>query len=165
MYRFHILVAMTLIPLTGFAQSACENLVRETRIHGVVSNFEDPYELPVMELHNFLPLISEWNTYSCFIEDDDTFSFEFELLYPTNISIIFKEGITMYVRPGDSIFIWIDAGIISDTIGSGDIISKYSRISKYVRISSPAQSSPDKFSVSYKIDHFLRYCKIKHFLT
>jgi len=125
---------------SGISQPAHGNPIQKTLICGVVTNFEDPYELPPLELIKYMPFISEWNIYSCFIEKDGVFRFEFEQLYPAGIMIKFKEMFSVFANPGDSIHLLIDAGMLSDTSDTRGF--EYS----YIQISSPKQ----KFQNDYQ---------------
>lgn len=122
--------AVLLIFILCLGIYSCEHsdTMQKTVIKGVVTNFEDPYALPAVELINFMPFISEWNIYSCFIESDSVFRFEFEQLYPKEIMIKFKENFTVYAYPGDSIFITIDAGMLLDTSKTMGYENKYIQI-------------------------------------
>ena len=103
--------AVLLIFILCLGIYSCEHSdpMQKTIINGVVTNFEDPNDLPAVELINIKPFILGFNTYRCFIESDSAFRFEFEQLYPQGIMIKFKERFTVYANPGDSISLTIDA--------------------------------------------------------
>ena len=96
-FRNQSTLIITLIFCTGVILPLHGNTIQKTIISGVVTNFEDPYDLPSIELFNYMPLISEWNTHSQFIEKDGVFRFEIEQMHPTGIMIKFKE---MFSVPG-----------------------------------------------------------------
>lgn len=126
-------IFLTVIPLSVYGSP-----MQKTIICGVVTNFDDPLDLPTVELFNYMPFIREWNKYNCFIEEDGAFYFEIDQFYPTEIMLRFKTGFSIYSYPGDSIFLVIDAGIVSDT-------SKTHLAHKYIDISSPNQRFQDDY--------------------
>jgi thiol-disulfide isomerase/thioredoxin len=124
---------------TGCAQAPGADPKQKTIICGVVTNFEDPSELPALELFNFMPFNGEWDVQSRFIEQDGAFQFEFEQMYPQEIMIKFKDLVSVYAHPGDSIFVSIDAAMLSDT--SNTIGFK----NKYIQVGSPKQRFQDDY--------------------
>lgn len=113
--------------------------MQKTIIKGVITNFEDPYDLPAVELFSYMPFNGEWNTYSCFIESDGAFRFEFEQLYPVEIMVKFREMFTVYAFSGDSIYLTIDARMLSDTSNTMGFENKY------IQIASPNQRFQDEY--------------------
>ena len=135
--RYFILLTFTLFLV--MVQVSSGRPMQKTIITGVVTNFEDCYDLPAIELINYMPFISEWNTYSCFIKEDGAFRFEFEQMYPIGIMITFKERFTVYANPGDSVYITINARMLSDT-------SKIRNFEKeYIQIACPNQRFQDEY--------------------
>lgn len=142
--QYAILLAFILC--LGAIQSANANPMQKTIISGMITNFEDHYDLPALELINSMPFILERNTYSYFIEHDGVFRFEIEQLYPKEIMIKFKGMFTVYAHPGDSIFLTIDAGMLSDTSNTRNL--EY----KYISVDCPHQRFQDeylKFTVAF----------------
>jgi len=144
MTRLNVLKTQSAIVLAFilcFGIYSCEqsNPLQKTIINGVVTNFEDPNDLPAVELINLMPFILDFNTYRCFIEQDGAFRFEFEQLYPTGIMIKFEEMFTVYAQPGDSIFLTIDAAMLTDTT----TINSYE--AQYIHIDSPNQRFQNEY--------------------
>ncbi len=126
--RIHFPILITLFLCAGVILPMHGNPMQKTIISGVITNFEDPYDLPAIELYNYMPFISEWNTYSQFIEKDGVFRFEFEQMHSRGIMIKFKEMFSVYANPGDSIYINIDARMLSDTSETKGFENKYIQI-------------------------------------
>ena len=142
----HYTILLAFILCSGAIRSANANPIQKTIISGLVTNFENHNDLPALELINYMPFINEWNTYSCFIEQDGVFRFEIELLYPKEIMIKFKGMFTIYANPGDNIFLTIDAGMLSDTSNTRNL--EY----KYISVDCPHQRFQDeylKFTVAF----------------
>lgn len=144
MARFDVLkiqlaVLLTFILCIGIYSCEQGDPVQKTIIKGIVTNFEDPYDLPSMELFNYMPLISEWNTHSRFIEKDGVFRFEIEQMHPTGIMIKFKEMFSIYSNPGDSVYITIDARMLSDTSKTRGFENEY------IQITCPNQRFQDEY--------------------
>jgi len=132
-------VLLTYILCLGIYSCEQGDPMQKTIIKGVVTDFDDPYDLPAVELITFMPFNDEWYTFSCFIESDGAFRFEFEQLYPEGIMIKFKEMFLVYAHPGDSIFVTIDARMLSDTSNTLGFENKY------IQIESPKQRFQDEY--------------------
>jgi len=136
-----IQIALLLAFILSSGIYACHHSdpMQKTIISGVVTNFQDPYDLPALELINYMPFISEWNIHTCFIESDGYFRFEFEQLYPQGIMIKFKEILSVYAHPGDSIYVTIDARMLSDSS------KRMGFENNYIRIVCPNQRFQDEY--------------------
>ncbi len=137
--KFHFFAILASVFYIGVSHTTYANPMQKTIIAGVITNFENPHDLPALELINYMPFISEWNTYSEFIEQDGTFHIVFEQLYPKGIMVRFKEMFSVYSYPGDSIYLTIDARLLSDTTK----IRGYE--SNYIKINSPNQRFQDNY--------------------
>jgi len=120
-----ILVCILIIGISSCNQT---DAVNKTIIEGIVTEFDDSYDLPVIELYEYMPFNGEWETHSCFIGSDGAFRFEFEQLYPLGILIKFKELFSVYAQPGDSIYLNVDAGLLNDTSNTIGYENKYIQI-------------------------------------
>ncbi len=130
---------LVFILCVGVFQPIDGNPIQKTIINGWVTNFDDPFDLPAIELINYMPFIREWNTYSCFIEQDGVFRFEFEQLYPKEIMIKFREMFSVFAYPGDSIYLTIDAMMLSDTSNTRNF--EYN----YIKVNCPNQKFQDEY--------------------
>ena len=137
--RTQFAVLLTCILCFGINSCKQNDPMQKTIIKGIIAEFDDPYDLPAVELFEFMPLNGEWEKHSCFIESDGTFRFEFKQLYPQDIMIIFKEMLSIYAQPGDSIYLTIDARMLSDT----SITTGFEN--NYIRIESPHQRFQDEY--------------------
>lgn len=132
-------VLLTLILCLGIYSCEYSDPMQKTIIKGVVTNFEDPNDLPAVELINFFPFINERNISSQFIDKDGVFRFEIEQMYPTEIMIKFKEMFAVYSNPGDSVYITIDARMLSDTSKTWGFENEY------IQIACPNQRFQDEY--------------------
>ena len=132
-------VLLIFIYCLGICSCNHGNPMQKTIIIGEVTNFEEPYDLPVIELFNSMPFIFKSNTLSCFIEQDGAFRFEIDQLYPYEIWFRFKEMFTVYASPGDSINLIIDARMLADTSNTLGFENKY------IQIQCPNQRFQDEY--------------------
>ena len=121
-------VLLTCILCLGILSCEQDDPLQKTIIKGIITEFNNPYDLPAVELIDFMPFNGEWEISSCFIESDGAFRFEFEQLYPQGIYIKFKEMFSVYAHPGDSIFLTIDARMLSDTSNTVGFENEYIQI-------------------------------------
>jgi thiol-disulfide isomerase/thioredoxin len=121
--KFHFLIMLVLSPF--IFTSLLANPPQKTIIRGMVINFDESAKLPILELLDFKPFMMEWNNDNQHINDDGMFCFEIEQLYPKEIFFNFKKRFSIYSFPGDSIFLTIDAKMLSDTIKNRYIAYKY----------------------------------------
>lgn len=136
--KFCILILLSLVLFVGTNEPVSASPLKKTIIAGRVTHFTNPYDLPVMKLIQYMPFIGEWNTYSCYIEQDGRFRFDIEQLYPDEILIEFNALLSIYVFPGDSIYLTVDSGIAADTAQVVDD-------SKYISINCPHQQFQDEY--------------------
>lgn len=132
-------VLLACILFIGISSCKQADALNPTIIEGIVTEFDDPYDLPAMELFEFMPFNVEWEVNSCFIESDGAFRFEFEQLYPQGILIKFKEMFSVYANPGDSIYLIIDAGMLDDTSNT------IGYENNYIQIKSENQEFQDEY--------------------
>ena len=132
-------VALTCILLLGINSCKQNDPMQKTIIEGIITEFDDPYDIPAIDLFEFMPLSGEYKKQSFFIESDGTFRFEFEQLYPLDIYILFKEMFSIYAQPGDSIYLTIDARMLTDTSNTLGFENKY------IQIQCPNQRFQDEY--------------------
>jgi hypothetical protein len=101
---------------------SCSDDIREFRktiISGEIENFESYPDDQLVELFIYDPFSSPEPIHKTYYPDDNgTFIFEFERLYPQEVLIRYKQLFYIYMYPGDSVHVVIDANVLNDSLNS-----------------------------------------------
>jgi hypothetical protein len=105
--RIYLLIGFVAILFSSCdkSQSNNENVIIAGKILNQ-QNYPDNYTIKIFEnnLVNF-----NGNTHTEFIEDNGSFKFKFEKSFSSDIYLNYGHLITLFVNPGDSIYIEMDA--------------------------------------------------------
>ena len=104
------LILFLFIALLIFGYSEKEPLsIKKVIVAGKIINQEkypDNYTIKIFE-NNLVN--SKGNYHTSFIENDGSFKIEFEKSFASDVFLIYGSNITLFVRPGDSVYVEMDA--------------------------------------------------------
>ena len=101
---------------------------------GEITNFDDPYDLPPLEMISYHPFIIEGQKSPQYIERDGKFKFVVNNHFACEVYFAFgSHNFSVYTNPGDSIYLIIDVTLLTDSLVVSDI-------GNLITISSPNQT-------------------------